>query len=238
MHKRSDAVARFAGGEAAGIAVALRDGVINLTGGTHMQLRRLGIMTATLALFAAAPAFAQETTAGPGRLEVTVIPAGGTFVMSKDANPDFGNYTYGGAVAYNFNPFIGVEGEVGGSAGIAQDLELPSGTSNLKTPNTLNYSGNVVFSAAGHSVVPFVTGGVGGLTMFQRESLGIDANETFLVGNVGGGVKWYAPNGRWGLRGDYRFIALQSKDDAPAFVGHDTRYGHRVYVGVIINAVR
>jgi hypothetical protein len=51
-------------------------------------------------------------------------------------------------------------------------------------------------------------------------------------------VKWYAANGRWGLRGDYRFIATQSKDTAPAFYGQDTRYGHRVYGAVIINAVR
>lgn len=202
------------------------------------MLRTMGIWVSALALFAAAPAIAQETTAGPGRLEVTVIPAGGTFFTSKGASPDFGNYTYGGAVAYNFNPFVGIEGEFGGSTGIAQDLELASGTSNVKTPNTLNYSGNVVLSSAGHSVVPFVTGGIGGLTMLQRESLGVAANDTFLVGNVGGGVKWYAPNGRWGIRGDYRFIALRSKDDAPAFFGTDTRYGHRVYVGVIINAVR
>lgn len=202
------------------------------------MIRSIGIWFGALALFAAAPAVAQETPAGPGRVEVTVIPAGGTFFVSKGESPYFGNYTYGGALAYNFNRFVGVEGEFGGSAGIAQDLELASGTSNLKTPNTLNYSGNILLSGAGRSVVPFVTGGVGGLTMLQRETLGVNTNETFLVGNVGGGVKWYAPNGRWGVRGDYRFIALRSKDDAPAFFGTDTRYGHRVYVGVIINAVR
>jgi hypothetical protein len=56
------------------------------------------------------------------------------------------------------------------------------------------------------------------------------------AGNVGGGVKWYA--GRWGLRGDYRFLGVQSKDDAPPFFGQETRYGHRVYGAVIINLVR
>ena len=56
------------------------------------------------------------------------------------------------------------------------------------------------------SVVPYVTGGVGGLSLFERASLGINDTETFLTGNVGGGVKWYAPNSRWGLRGDYRFL--------------------------------
>jgi hypothetical protein len=33
--------------------------------------------------------------------------------------------------------------------------------------------------------------------MFERPSLGVLADETFLTGNAGGGVKWYAPNCRW-----------------------------------------
>ena len=74
--------------------------------------------------------------------------------------------------------------------------------------------------------------------MFKRASLDINKTETFLTGDVGGGLKWYAPNGRWGVRGDYRFIAVRSNDDAPAFFGQETRYGHRVYGAVIINAVR
>ena len=202
--------------------------------------RRIGSWIGALALvLTAAPSFAQEVAPGPGTLEVTVIPAGGTFFTSKGSNPDFGNYTYGGAVAVNFTRFVGIEGELGGTTGIAQDLALGAGTSHLKTPNTLNYSGNIVVSLAGRgSVVPFVTGGIGGLTMFERQGLGVDGNETFLTGNVGGGVKWYAPNGRWGLRGDYRFVTVKSKDDAPEFFGRDTRYGHRVYFGVVVNAIR
>ena len=86
--------------------------------------------------------------------------------------------------------------------------------------------------------MPYVTGGVGGLTMFERADLGINSTATFLTGNVGGGVKWYAPNGRWGLRGDYRFLAVRSNSDAPTFFGAENRYGHRVYGGLVINAVR
>ncbi len=74
--------------------------------------------------------------------------------------------------------------------------------------------------------------------MFERASLGIDSSETFLTGNVGGGLKWYAPNNRWGLRGDYRFTYVWSKDNAPAFFGTDDRYGHRFYGGVILNVMR
>src|SRR6185295_11956094 len=58
------------------------------------------------------------------------------------------------------------------------------------------------------------TAGLGGLSLFERAAVGVNDSTTFLTSNVGGGIKWYA--GRWGLRGDYRFIAVQSKDDAPA----------------------
>jgi hypothetical protein len=84
--------------------------------------------------------------------------------------------------------------------------------------------------------VPYVTGGVGGLTVFDKATLGIADRETFLTGNVGGGLKWF--NGRWGLRADYRFITVRSKDDAPAFFGAETRYGHRVYGGLLLNVGR
>jgi hypothetical protein len=87
-------------------------------------------------------------------------------------------------------------------------------------------------------VTPYVTGGIGGLTMFERPEVGVIGTTTLLTGNVGGGVKWYAPNGRWGLRGDYRFVSVRSDQSAPAFFGQETRYGHRVYGGVIINAIQ
>ena len=106
-----------------------------------------------------------------------------------------------------------------------------------RSPHLLNYSGNLVLSApTGTSVVPYVTGGIGGLTLFERRPLTVDQNETFFTSNVGGGLNWYA--GRWGLRGDYRFIAVQSKDDAPVFFGRENRYGHRVYGGVLLNIGR
>ena len=120
-----------------------------------------------------------------------------------------------------------------------RDLQFGGLAANRKPPNTLAYTGNVVLSLPTHSAfVPYVTGGIGGLTMFEKASLGFNKAETFLTGNAGGGVKWYAPNGRWGLRGDYRFIAVRASSDATAFFNQDTRYGHRVYAAVIINALR
>jgi outer membrane protein with beta-barrel domain len=179
-----------------------------------------------------------ESTPGPGTFEVTIIPGGGTFFTEADNSngPSFGSYDIGGSATVNFNRYVGVEGEVSGLLGISQSLDFVNGTADVKTPHYLNYSGNLIVSAGRGSVVPYATAGLGGLSQFERAALGINDTTTFLTSNVGGGVKWYA--GRWGLRGDYRFIAVQSKDDAPAFFGQETRYGHRVYGGVILNIIR
>jgi opacity protein-like surface antigen len=200
--------------------------------------RVIALATLALSLVGTQTAFAQGESVGPGKLEITLIPAGGTWFTEKNAAPSFGNYNVGGAVAYNFNRIVGIEGEVGGTIGISQTLQFGSLAGSIKTPNMANYSANLVVSAPTQmAVVPYVTGGVGGVTLFETVALGIPDMKTLFSSNVGGGVKWYA-NGRWGLRADYRFIATQSKDDAPAFFGRDTRYGHRVYGAVVVNAVR
>jgi len=201
--------------------------------------RRIGVVLTALTVLGAGRAYAQEPTPGPGTVEVTVIPGGATFFTSGDKGPGFGSYNLGGAVTYNVNQLVGVEGEVGGTLGVSQDLRFGGITSNVRTPNLLSYTGNVVVSVPTHTpVIPYATGGLGGLTMFERASVGVTASQTFLTGNVGGGVKWYAPNGLWGLRGDYRFMAVRSNDSAPAFFGQETRYGHRVYGAVVINTLR
>jgi len=202
--------------------------------------RFTAVAIAFASVLGAAPVFAQESHgAGPAPVVVTIIPGGATFFTEgkNTKGPSFGNYDLGGSVAVNFNRFVGVEGEVNGALGITQDLTLGGGTSNIKTPNILNYSGNLVISAANRSsVVPYVTGGVGGLSLFQTQALGVNTTDTFFTSNVGGGVSWYAK--RWGLRGHYRFIAVKSKNDASAFFGQETRYGHRVYGGLLLNLGR
>jgi hypothetical protein len=202
--------------------------------------RQIAALFVALTLVGSGRAFAQETTPGPGTVEVTVIPGGGTFFTSGDKGPSFGSYNLGGALTYNVNRIVGIEGEVGGTFGVAQSLQFGGGAFNdTRTPDQLNYTANLVVSAPTHaSAVPYVTGGIGGLSMFERPALGINGTTTLLTGNVGGGVKWYAPNGRWGLRGDYRFVAVRSDASAPVFFGQENRYGHRVYGAVVINAVR
>jgi hypothetical protein len=182
---------------------------------------------------------AQEVTPGPGTVEVTYMPAGAGFFMSKGDSPSFGNYGFGTGANFKVNRFIGIEGELAAMIATSSDLQFGDLPSNIKSPNVLSYTGNVVVTPwTSHSFYPYAAGGVGGLTMFARPALGLTDDETYLTGNVGGGLKWYAPNNRWGLRGDYRFVATRSKDDAPAFFGRDTRYVHRVYGGVIINTGR
>lgn len=194
-------------------------------------------ITALLLLVGLGATSAAAQEAPPqGKAEITIIPGGLTFFTEAEdtGSPSFGNYDLGAAVTFNINRYVAVEGELSGALGIEQSLQFGGLTSDERSPHLLNYSGNlVVYAPNASSVVPYVTGGLGGLSLFERSTLGINDTETFLVGNVGGGLKWYA--GRWGLRGDYRFVTVRSKDDAPEFFGRETRYGHRVYGGVIIN---
>jgi Outer membrane protein beta-barrel domain len=201
--------------------------------------RWIAVLVAAVGIASPSHAYAQDAVPGPGTVVVTIIPGGATFFTEgrDTGRASFGNYDLGAGVTVHLNRYIGIEGEVSGAVGVAQDLLIAGRTSNTKSPNSLNYSGNVVLSAANRSsVVPYVTGGVGGLSLFEKSNLGINGTETFFTSNVGGGVNWYA--GRWGLRGDYRFIAVKSKDSAPDFFGQENRYGHRIYGGVLLNVTR
>ena len=64
-------------------------------------------------LFAVAGAYAQESSPGPGVVEVTYMPAGAAFFTSKGNSPSFGNYGFGTAVTFNVNRYVGIEGELG-----------------------------------------------------------------------------------------------------------------------------
>jgi|SRR5499427_7318573 len=205
-----------------------------------MSRKILSLAAATFVL-AAGSAYAQENGAasGPAIVEITYLPVSAAIVASKDGAPSFGNLGLGSAITYNLNRHVGFEGEIGATLATTSDLQFGDLNSKTKAPNLLTYTGNVVVSPwTGYPVVPYVTGGIGALTLFERPGVGVTSDETFLIGSVGGGVKWYAPSNKWGVRGDYRFVANRSKDEAPAFFGRDTRYVHRVYAGVIINAVR
>jgi hypothetical protein len=179
----------------------------------------------------AATASAQDTPAGPGKMEVSIIPGGATFVTSKQDAPNFTNYDAGVAYAYNFDRRFGIEGELAGSFGLEQSVSPFGGTAftEEKTPNLLSYSANFVATLPKHAVMPYATVGIGGTTLYQREELRIFNTDSFVTTNFGGGVKWYASNGRWGVRGDYRLQWFGKRGNAPDFFGDERRIAHRLY---------
>src|SRR6185436_20550366 len=91
-----------------------------------MMKRSIAVLFAVVSLIGSGRAFAQEAAPGPGRVEISLIPGGfAYFTEQKDTRePSFGNYDLGGAVAVNFNRYVGVEGEVSGALGVSQDLLL------------------------------------------------------------------------------------------------------------------
>ena len=197
------------------------------------------IFIVALGVAATATGAAAQETQGPGAVEVTVIPAGAAYVAAKEKAPSFGNYGFGSAVTFTLNRVIGIEGEVSSLLATTSDLQFGDLDNHTKAPNLLSYTGNVIISIPiADGVRPYAAGGIGGLTMFERPGVGVTKDTNFLTGNVGGGIKWYAPNNRWGIRGDYRFAATKSNDSAPMFFGHEARYIHRVYARVIINTAR
>jgi hypothetical protein len=199
-----------------------------------------GAVAAALVLALAGSAHAQD---GAGRWLASAFPVGGIFFTEGDteSSPSFGDYTLGGAVAYNINRYIGIEGEIGGAVGLEQSLD-GAAFGDASVPRTLSYSGNVIYSFLGNDrrLAPYAAGGLGGFTMFTRdavEELGITDTRTLLAGNVGGGLTWLASS-RWGLRADYRAIVLDGRSNTPAFIGTDeTRWAHRVTGGIVLTSV-
>jgi hypothetical protein len=192
-------------------------------------------------LVVVAAASAQDIRTGAGRLEVGAFPGGGMFFTesNKGNEPEFGNYALGGSLMYNVNRWLGVEGEGGGSIGVPQNFEIgATAFTDQKTPGMWAYSGNVVVNPWGsdRSIVPYATGGLGGLTLCpcgDADQLGVTTYETYLTGNVGGGLRWFSTR-HFGVRGDYRFMMVNGKEGAPAFFGQENRYGHRVQGGIVL----
>jgi hypothetical protein len=174
---------------------------------------------------------AQQAPAG--NAELTVIPASWTYFGNSTAKsqPSFARYDLGIAMGFRANRLVGVEAEVGVSLGMKQVGRMALEET---TPDMFSYTWNAVVQPRGHAVVPYATAGIGGLTISRKEYSLANNADTVLTGNVGGGIKWFESNHRWGIRADYRLQMLRSGRDAAEFFGRGTRYGHRVYGGIIL----
>jgi hypothetical protein len=196
----------------------------------------VGLLTIPIA------AFGQDRPGvGAGRFEVAGFPVGGTFFTgsSDRQEPEFGTFALGAALTYNLNRFIGVEGEFGNAVGVRQRMAFQNQTlNNQRAPGLYAYMGNVVVHPVGNAreMVPYVTGGVGGMTLFNNKetsTIGVTGKTHYFAGNVGGGVKWFAHR-YFGLRGDYRLLTVNDRSTAPEFFGRrEVRYGHRIYGGLM-----
>jgi hypothetical protein len=74
---------------------------------TTAMTHRILVFTLALGLIGGSYASAQtrESAPGPGLVEGTIIPGGGTFFTEStdSSGPSFGNYDLGGSVTVNFN---------------------------------------------------------------------------------------------------------------------------------------
>lgn len=193
-------------------------------------------------LLAVAPSVASAQAAASeypvsSRVQITLYPVGGLFATEGESSgqPAFGNFSPSAAVTVQLTRFVAVEGEIGGGIGIEQDLDYAGGTFGSATPpSMMNYSGNLVVNLwrPESRVVPYVAGGAGAVTLFDEPAFGLTDTSSYFAANVGAGLK--AMFGRWGLRGDYRLLAIDPGETPPDFLGTDTRYAHRVTAGVVI----
>jgi len=206
-------------------------------------------LAALILLAGCSLASAQDATIGAGKVEIGGFPGGGTFFVGGDDNKEvnFNVYTAGGGLTYYFNKAVAVEGEFTGSVGWAQDVMFNNAKLiHNQMPTVWSYSGNVVFfpgGTTGKQVPIYITGGIGQIALAPRvptKVFGYDVDtvgtQMFFAENIGGGVKLFrgadAPN--WGFRIDYRYLFINSNEDAPAFFAKTTSRGApRVYVGML-----
>lgn len=201
---------------------------------SHSCSSRLVMLLAAAVAVAEMPAVAQVRSADLPRVEFTLSPGGAIAFTQEQPEPGFTNFRLGAAVTVNLARFIAFEAEAGASSAISRSFAFEIEADD-RHPTTLDYHANLVLNLRTDSqVVPYLTGGVGAITLFNREQLGLDHNENYFTGNVGGGVRWLPRNRRWGLRADYRLLAVRSKSDAPAFFGRTNRNGHRLYGAMIV----
>ena len=144
-------------------------------GGSHDTLES-HVFAAALVLTGVdqAQAQTQESAAGPGAVEVTIIPGGGTFFTEgKDTQgPSFGNYDLGGSATRELQSLRRRRrrGQRGARRLAEPGLHRARQTSRRRTSSTTAATWSCRRPTS--SVVPYATGGLGGLSLFERAALG------------------------------------------------------------------
>lgn len=153
---------------------------------------------------------------------------GGAFARSSlQTSVDFG-----AALDYLHNGAFGVEGLVGFAPKFKLD-RLGGTTSDLN-----NYMANVIAAipaGAFHAVRPFVSAGVGALTLSQGTTTSTSGvvnataalfqpSETHFGGNIGGGIMAFT--GAFGIRADVRYFSA---------LGHKNTNGNIVTPGTLLS---
>jgi hypothetical protein len=197
---------------------------------------------AVCVVFLTATGLLAQERLGGGRIEGGIYPVGAMYFSSgaNASEPGFGNYSIGGWTGYNLNRHFGVAGEFGLGIARKQDVDFAAGVfQSVKSPYVATYSGNGVWHPRGsdRSIAPYLTAGVGALTLFKTngaQSLGLRTDPTYLSANFGGGAKWYLDR-NWGLQGDYRLLAVKGKENGSPFFGlNQNRFGHRLAWNIVL----
>ena len=208
------------------------------------QFRKSILITLSCLLFVALTASAQEGP-GAGKLEWGLFPGGGLFLVSGDHDTEvnFDTFTIGGGPSWYVNPMVAIEGEGFFGWTRTQNVFYDNRMAyHVKLPHMVGFSGNIVIFPGGSAkrVAGYVTGGAGTLTLVSREQtkwrFGLMDWESYLVTNVGGGVKIFRGGDvrNWGWRFDYRLVIVPSKSDAvPFFAQSKQRLGHRISFGLM-----
>jgi hypothetical protein len=176
-------------------------------------------------------AYAQDSRSTEGRVVVTIIPGGATFFTEGTdlKGPSFGNYNLGGAIAGTVR-HVGLESEVSGTAASHSDRHA---VGPRRPPYQLQrqprHLGARVETASSRNHRRRGWSDPLREASLRSTRLRPSSPETWAVASSG--IR------RWGLRGDYRFIAVQSRT-TPEFFGLETRYGHRVYGAFLVNIGR
>ena len=158
--------------------------------------------------------YAQESAAGSGHSRRHGRFRAGRHSSPRASRPTdraSSNYGLGGGVEVNFNRYVGVEGEVTGGA---WDHAGPDFTERHVEPEDAEPA--QLQQQRGRSAANRLDRAIRDrrhrrVDAFRQRHARRYHTDTFLTGNVGGGVKWFNSSGRWGLRGDYRFVTVKSR---------------------------